>query len=122
MVLVNHRMSPPWQDAAKAKVASTFEKIPSEWRLSDKELHEASKKRRIAGNFILSFLTEDERRIVTTPAEELVPQLATRLCTAIAVVKAFCKTAAIAHQIVRLSDRAHSLCKADSQLLEQLSA
>ena len=106
IVLVNHSMSPSWQEAAKAKVASTLEKIPAEWRLSEKELAAASKERRIAGNFILGFLTEYERRMVTTPAEDLVAQLADRSLTTVAVAKAFCKTAAIAHQIVRLPKRA----------------
>jgi len=73
--------------------------------MSQQDIAEASKQRQISGKFILGFLTKPEEAIVTTPAVELVKQLKDRSLTAVTVAKAFCKTAALAHQILSLFPR-----------------
>lgn len=88
-----------WQDAARGKVEDINSRIPEQWILSDNELERAKKQRNLTGAFIEQYLNEDEKRIISHGSVELVDKIKHREYTAIDVTQAYCKTAAIAHQI-----------------------
>lgn len=94
-------LEPPWEAKAAAKKASTLDKIPREWRLNEADLENASKQRDLTGPFIQQYLNPDELEIVRQDATALVNKLKKGEYTAKRVTVAFCKAAAIAHQIVR---------------------
>lgn len=89
----------PWQDRAAAKVADTASKIPPHWRLRQEDRDRAKKQKNLTGSFIESFLSENEVAIVRLDSVALVEQLATGTLKSVEVATAYCKTAAIAHQI-----------------------
>jgi len=93
----------PWQDQAAEKVARTAAKIPSKWRISLEDRDRARKARNLTGPFIHSFLSEDEAEIVRLDSVTLVQRIASSSLSSLEVASAYCKTAAIAHQIVSLS-------------------
>lgn len=92
-----------WQDCAAKKVAETVSKIPRHWRISEEDRDRAKQLRNITGPFIESFLSESEASIIRLDSLALVEQIADRSLTSREVATAFCKAAAIAHQIVTLS-------------------
>ena len=96
------RTNKTWQSRATEKVDETMSKIPTEWRLSNSDLEQAKQRRKLTGAFIESFLDEEELEIVRTDSVPLVERLAYGRYNAKQVVRAFCKTAAMAHQIVGL--------------------
>jgi amidase len=89
-----------WQDRAAEKVAQTAAKIPPKWRISEEDRERARKTRNLTGVFIQSFLSENEAAIVNLDSSTLVRKIASRELSSLEVVNAYCKTAAIAHQIV----------------------
>ena len=89
-----------WESKAAKKRASTLAKIPPEWRLSPTDLERASRQRDLTGSFIEGFLDANEIAIVNMDSVTLVEAIKTRKLSAVEVAKAFCKTAAVAHQIV----------------------
>ncbi|KAI1756099.1 amidase signature domain-containing protein [Xylaria castorea] len=89
----------PWEAKAAAKRADTLNKIPAEWRLSPTGLAEAEKQRDLTGSFIQQFLEADEISITSKDSAQLVGEIKDGKLTAVQVTSAFCKTAAIAHQI-----------------------
>ncbi|KAK3331484.1 amidase signature domain-containing protein [Apodospora peruviana] len=90
---------PSWEIKAEEKRASTLAKIPSEWRLSPEDLELAAKQHDLTGPFIQKFLDPQTISIVTTDSLDLVEHITDGQLTALQVTTAFCKTAAIAHQI-----------------------
>ncbi|KAI0106415.1 amidase signature domain-containing protein [Nemania sp. FL0031] len=88
-----------WEARAAAKRADTLNKIPAEWRLSPADLAEAERQRDLTGPFIQRFLNADETSIILKDSVQLVEDLRGAKLTAVQVTSAFCKTAAIAHQI-----------------------
>lgn len=90
----------PWEIKAAEKRASTYAKIPLEWRLSAAELERASKQRDLTGSFIEGFLEPNEIAIINMDSIPIVEAIMSRKLSAVEVTRAFCKTAAIAHQIV----------------------
>ncbi|KAK0643850.1 amidase signature domain-containing protein [Cercophora newfieldiana] len=88
-----------WEPHAAAKRASTLAKIPPEWRLDPAQIEEAKRQRDITGPFIQRFLYPSETAIVTRDAVDLTNAVREGQLTAIQVTAAFCKTAAISHQI-----------------------
>jgi amidase len=88
-----------WQDRAAAKVADTASKIPPHWRIRQEDLDSAKKRKNLTGPSIESFLTENEIAIVRLDSVTLVEKLATRALKSLEVAQAYCKTAAVAHQI-----------------------
>ncbi|KAL9036445.1 MAG: hypothetical protein Q9180_004297 [Flavoplaca navasiana] len=88
-----------WQAAAKTKVADIHSRIPKEWILSDVDLAKAGKQRTLSGPFIEQFLTNEEKEIISQDSIHLVEKIKSRDYTAVAVTRAYCKTAAIAQQI-----------------------
>lgn len=91
-----------WEAKAKAKVAETKSKIPNEWRLNQSSLDKAKQVKKLSGSFIESFLSDEESSIVRNDSTVLVEKVKTGEYTALQVAQAFCKTAAVAHQIVSI--------------------
>ena len=89
-----------WEARAAEKRADTLAKIPLEWRLSPAELERASQQRDLTGPFMEGFLSPDEVAIVNMDSVSLVNAIKARELSAVKVTRSFCKTAAIAHQIV----------------------
>lgn len=88
-----------WESKAAAKRSSTNAKIPQEWQLSNAELEKAAKQKDLTGSFIEQYLTPDEGFIVAQDANKLAENIRSGEWTAKTVAQAFCKSAAIAHQI-----------------------
>ncbi|KAL4732182.1 hypothetical protein ACLX1H_001190 [Fusarium chlamydosporum] len=89
----------PWQDRAAAKRAETLNKIPSEWILSAEDLEQARQERDITGSFIERFLNEEEISITSMKSAPILKALAEQRLTSVQVATAFCKRAAVAHQL-----------------------
>ena len=94
-----------WQDRATKKVTQTASKIPPIWRISVEDRERARTTRNLTGNFIQSFLSEEEAEIVRLDSETLVQKIASRSLSSLEVANAYCKTAAIAHQIAGFPGR-----------------
>jgi hypothetical protein len=111
-----------WQDRAAAKVAETASMIPRHWRISEEDRDRAKKLRNLTGPFIESFLSESEASIIRLDSLALVEQIADRSLTSLEVTEAYCKTAAIAHQIVTSSsEKATGLLGARGSLTSSLT-
>jgi len=95
----------PWEIKAGEKRASVLAKIPAEWRLSPADLELASKQRDLTGSFIQKYLDADTISIITKDSVPLVQAIRNGELTSLKVTTAFCKTAAVAHQIVSLASR-----------------
>lgn len=93
----------PWQDRAATKRAETLNRIPSEWRLSAEDLEQARQERDITSSFIERFLNEEEVSISSMKSAPILKALAEQRLTTVQVATAFCKRAAVAHQIVKLT-------------------
>ncbi|KAI1735431.1 amidase signature domain-containing protein [Xylaria scruposa] len=91
--------SSSWEAKAAAKKEDTLNKIPASWRLSHEDLAKAEKQRDLTGSFIQQFLEADEIAITSKDSVQLVGEIKDGKLTAVQVTNAFCKTAAIAHQI-----------------------
>ncbi|KFA76043.1 hypothetical protein S40288_00309 [Stachybotrys chartarum IBT 40288] len=91
--------SPSWESQAAAKRADTLSKIPPQWRLTCGQLEQAKKQRVLTGPFIQQFLDDDDIFITAKDSSELIVSLQKGTLSAVRVTTAFCKTAAIAHQI-----------------------
>ena len=89
-----------WQARAKAKVADIHSRIPREWTLGQLDLERAAKQRNLTGPFIEGFLNDSEVDIIRNDSLQLVEKIKSQHYTAVEVVQAYCKTAAIAQQIV----------------------
>ena|ERR1700744_554273 len=92
-----------WIAKAAKKRESTLAKIPSKWILHAKDLEDASKQKDITGSFMEKFFRDEEREVLQQNATSLVDKLSKGEYTAKRVTVAFCKAAAVAHQIVRLA-------------------
>ncbi|KAK0704392.1 amidase signature domain-containing protein [Lasiosphaeris hirsuta] len=88
-----------WEARAAEKRAATLAKIRPEWRLSPDDMERARKQRDLTGPFIQSFLLADEVSIISKDSVDIVDAIKEGKLTAVQVTIAFCKTAAIAHQI-----------------------
>ncbi|OIW30790.1 amidase [Coniochaeta ligniaria NRRL 30616] len=88
-----------WQSKAAAKKAAILASIPEEWRLSPSQLKLAEGVRDITGPFIQQFLDHDTIAITSLDSVPIVEAIKSGKLSAVEVTKAFCKTAAIAHQI-----------------------
>ncbi|BEI86477.1 hypothetical protein CcaverHIS002_0607640 [Cutaneotrichosporon cavernicola] len=84
-----------WEDISKAKIATREAKIPAAWRISApaKNLNVMDVPRSCG------ILTARELEITETPAVDLVDAMVGRKYTSEEVTTAFCKRAAIAHQV-----------------------
>jgi amidase len=89
-----------WEQKAAAKRAETLTKIPQEWRLDPADVARAGHQRDLTGAFIQQFLNAEDVAIISKDSAEIVNHVEEGQLTAVQVATAFCKTAAIAHQIV----------------------
>ncbi|KAK4203467.1 Acetamidase [Triangularia verruculosa] len=88
-----------WEIRAAGKRQSILDQIPKEWKLSTADINKAKAQRDITGPFIEQFLDNEEIKITSYDAVELVNQIQQGKLTAVQVTTAFSKRAAIAHQI-----------------------
>jgi amidase len=89
-----------WEEKAAAKRASIISQIRQEWRLSEEDLERVSRERTLAGDVMDSFLDDETRSITSMTSVPLVEGLRAGSLSAVQVTMAFCKAAAVAHQIV----------------------
>ena len=89
-----------WQARARAKVADIHSRIPKEWTLDQNDLENAKNQRDLTGPYIESFLNDREVDIIRNDSLQLVEKIKSQRHTAVEVVQAYCRTAAIAQQIV----------------------
>ena len=89
-----------WQAKAQAKVTDMKSKIPKEWTLGRADLEDAKQQRKLTGPFIEKFLDDSEVEIIRYDSVQLVEKIKSQRYTAVEVAQAYCKTAAIAQQIV----------------------
>ncbi|KAI1384815.1 amidase [Hypoxylon trugodes] len=88
-----------WQAKAASKRANILTKINPEWRLSPNDIRKASAERDLTGPFIQRFLPPEDISIVSMDSVPIVSAIKQRKLTSLQVATAFCKTAAVAHQI-----------------------
>lgn len=91
-----------WEAKAKAKVAETKSKIPDEWSLNQSSLDKAKQIKELSGAFIESFLSDEELSITKNDSTLFVEKVKAGEYKALQVAQAFCKTAAVAHQLVSI--------------------
>jgi amidase len=89
-----------WEARAAAKRAATLDKIHPDWRLPSRDIERARQQRNLTGPFIEQFLDEKMVSITSMNSPEIVKAVAERNVSASQVAQAFCKRAAVAHQIV----------------------
>lgn len=92
-----------WQDKAKAKRESILALIPPKWRLNV-PLPSAHEQLDVTGKYIQQFLSAREIEITETDATGIVGQTCIGKWKAREVTEAFCHRAAIAHQLVRVTE------------------
>lgn len=92
-----------WQSIAAAKRREIMSKIPKEWLRSDNVLAEGKERKQIAGEFIERLLDSKTLNITCLDNEELLELMSSGYLSATEVISAFCKRAAYAHQLVRVS-------------------
>lgn len=90
----------PWQDIAAKKRAQRDSKVPAEWRIPEALL--PLTQRNSVQNFPVEsgMFTARELLITETTASEAVEKMASAEWSAVEVIKAICKRAAVAQQIV----------------------
>ena len=94
-------MATTWSsEATRAKKAAQEAAIPSEWRISADKLPSADTKDVLPYLASSGILTSSELSIVSLPVSTLLSSLRTGQLTALSVTEAYCKAAAVAHQLV----------------------
>ncbi|QPC71343.1 hypothetical protein HYE68_002095 [Fusarium pseudograminearum] len=88
-----------WESRAAAKRAEVLDKIRPEWRLSPKDLERARQQRDITGPFIQQFLEERDVSVTSMTSAPILKALGEGKLSVVQVASAFCKRAAVAHQI-----------------------
>lgn len=96
-----------WEEIASAKQAALLKAIPEQWRIPQdivpsEDVLDVSDWPRTSG-----FFTQKELDITETSATDLVAKLRDRELSSQEITAAFCKRAAVGHQLVCLW-RAHS--------------
>merc|ERR1712000_570272 len=84
-----------WEQVVEDKRARLEATIPSEWRIKSKPTEDSV----MAYPKQSGIMTPEELSITESSAVDLVAQLASRKLTSVAVTTAFCKRAALAHQL-----------------------
>ncbi len=87
-----------WEEIANDKKARIKASIPKEWLLK----HPPTEDSVMRYPEESGILKPEELAITESTATQLVAQMATGKLTSVAVTTAFCKRAALAHQLVRL--------------------
>jgi hypothetical protein len=92
-----------WEDIGKKARARLDESIPSEWRVPKDKMPPADQASALDTPASSGLFSEDELSITTSSATHIVQKIASGEWTAVDVTRAFCKRAAVAHQLVRSS-------------------
>jgi len=92
-----------WTDIAAKAQTRLRNSIPSEWRIPQARLPPDSRLDVTGFPEECGLLTETELRITGSYATEIVGAMAAGEWSAEEVTRAFCKRAAVAHQVVRLA-------------------
>ncbi|KAJ4312584.1 hypothetical protein N0V84_009867 [Fusarium piperis] len=92
-----HQLS--WEARAAAKRAATLAKISQSWRLGSEDLDRASQQRDLTGSFINGLLDKQTVSITSMDSLLILESISSGRLSAIEVATAFCRTAAVAHQI-----------------------
>ena len=100
---IPHEKGTEWQRIAAAQRKAIMSKIPEEWLLSHDILAEAKGRKQIAGEFIERLLDPKTLNITSLDNDELLESMSSGASSATEVISAFCKRAAYAHQLVRVS-------------------
>lgn len=91
-----------WQKLAAKKRQSILDRIPKKWLLTEAQIEEAKQQRDLTGSYIEKFLDPVQVKITKLDGALLHEALAEGRLTATEVTIAFCRAAAVAHQIVSL--------------------
>jgi len=112
--------SQPWQEIARAKRTALADSIPADWRIPqdilppDAQLDVTSFPRESG------FFTDKELEITSAPANALLKEVHARRWTAVEVTHAFCKRAAVAHQLTNcLTDTLFDFALKTAQRLDE---
>lgn len=89
-----------WEDIGKRAQARLYDSIPAEWRIPQDKLPPADQLDVTRFAYHSGLFTEREIVITNSLATDIVAKLVNATWTAQEVTKAFCKRAAIAHQLV----------------------
>ena len=95
-------MTSSWQERAQGKRDAILAAIPKEWRIDNPPVEEQVD---VTGKYVQQYLDGREVEITETAAEGIVGKISKGEWTSEEVAKAFCHRAALAHQLVGLSDR-----------------
>lgn len=88
-----------WEWVAAVKREATLAKIPKQWILPNRVLQDAASRRNITGTFIEALLSDRERAITEITSPVLLGRIRDCQYTATEVALAYCKRAALAHQL-----------------------
>ncbi|KAK3317078.1 amidase signature domain-containing protein [Apodospora peruviana] len=91
----------PWQEIAAKKRQAEQSKIPPEWILPTSVVEGAKHRRSLTGPFLESLLDPKTSRITAMDVAALIQHMGSGTLTAVAVVRSFCKRAAMIHQLTR---------------------
>lgn len=89
-----------WEDIGKQARERVLDSIPSEWRLAEDKLPPADQANVLDFPSESGLFTEHELSITTSTATHIVETIASGEWKAVDVTRAFCKRAAVAHQLV----------------------
>ena len=96
--------SSAWSDIAATKRSELTASIPSEWRIPTELLPAEDQQDVTEFPKTSGFFTDKELDITSTPAIQLLEKVRKQTWTALEVAQAFCKKAAVAHQLVWPTD------------------
>ncbi|KAF4988995.1 hypothetical protein FDECE_14849 [Fusarium decemcellulare] len=88
-----------WEARAAVKRAATLAKISPQWRLAPQDVERARQQRDLTGSFIHEFLDKETLSIISMKSLPILDAISSGKVSATEVTTAFCKTAAVAHQI-----------------------
>ncbi|PWN53440.1 putative AMD2-amidase [Violaceomyces palustris] len=91
--------TPDFRSLALAKSQAKLAAIPDEWKIPDEKMPPDEQKDVTSFPSSSGILTDQELEITQTPAETIVQRLIKGECKSLDVTRAFCKRAAIAHQL-----------------------
>nr|POE65145.1 acetamidase [Quercus suber] len=104
-----------WTDIAAKAQTKTINSIPRDWRIPSSRLPSDDQLDVTALPAQSGLLSSEELAITGSYATDIVGKLAAGEWTAVEVTTAFCKRAAIAHQVVSFCDRGRRVQSGDSE-------
>lgn len=105
-----------WEDIGKQARARLYDSIPSEWRFAEDKLPHAEQADVTDFPFKSGLFTERESLITTSSATFIVETIAKGEWKSEEVARAFCKRAAVAHQLVCTALLCPTTCPTNAHL------